>query len=293
MPRHQPLLTLPRAFVGSRAVADGLLTSRQLRGRRVQRLVQGVYGPANLDRTHGLLVEAVGLVLAPGCVVTGRSAATVLGISLATAADPVEVLVPWGCALVRRSGVSLRVCREPPVAAGRWRSAALASWQRITFDLAARRDLVTGVALLDALLRNGRHDIDDFRSGLVELRCHDVSRVRAAAALVDPRAESQPESRVRVHLVLAGIAGETQVDVRAHGEVVARVDVAVVGRKIVIEYDGAWHVLREQLERDRRRLNALREAGWEVVHVTADMLRRPDEVVGAVLAALAGRAGAR
>jgi very-short-patch-repair endonuclease len=47
-----------------------------------------------------------------------------------------------------------------------------------------------------------------------------------------------------------------------------------------------WHVLREQLERDRLRLNRLHEAGWTVLHVTAAMLRHPDEVVATVRAAM-------
>ena len=56
---------------------------------------------------------------------------------------------------------------------------------------------------------------------------------------------------------------------------------------MAVEYDGAWHVLREQLEYDRARSNALGDAGWTTVHVTAAMLRRPDEVVAAVRRAVA------
>lgn len=76
-----------------------------------------------------------------------------------------------------------------------------------------------------------------------------------------------------------------------HG-VVARVDLAIPTLRVAVEYDGAWHALREQLEADRRRLNALAEAGWQVVHVTAAMLRTPDDIVAAVRAAMSRQAAA-
>ncbi|WP_460435207.1 endonuclease domain-containing protein [Angustibacter speluncae] len=121
-------------------------------------------------------------------------------------------------------------------------------------------------------------------------RDHDVVAVRRAFGLVDPRAESLPESAVRVHLVLAGFDPTPQYVIRVRGRVVARVDLALVEHRVAVEYDGAWHALREQLERDRARLNHLREAGWVVVHVTADLLRRPADVVAAVRRAVGGAA---
>ena len=91
---------------------------------------------------------------------------------------------------------------------------------------------------------------------------------------------------MRVVLVLADIPVVPQYAVVHHGHLVARVDLGLPEWRLAIEYDGTWHVLREQLERDRLRLNRLHEAGWTVLHVTAAMLRHPDEVVATVRAAM-------
>jgi very-short-patch-repair endonuclease len=71
----------------------------------------------------------------------------------------------------------------------------------------------------------------------------------------------------------------------------ARVDVAFVEQRVAVEYDGSW---REgelwALNRDRERLNRVQAAGWEVVFVTAALLREPERMVRTVRAALARRA---
>ncbi len=51
--------------------------------------------------------------------------------------------------------------------------------------------------------------------------------------------------------------------------------------------DGLWHGGRDQFLRDRERLNRLREAGWQVVFVTAVDLRDPVRLISRIAAALA------
>lgn len=279
-------LLLPAVFLGREAVAEGVLTPKQLRGPSVQRVLRGVYAPAGLRVTHAVRCAAAGLVLDPAAQLTGRSMATVLGVPLAGPGDPVEALVPDASQQERYSGISFRRVTAPLEPGTRWERTTLATTTRMAFDLAARRDVATGVGHLDAVVRAGLVDLDAARTWLVGRRDHDVVAVRRAFELVDPRAESMPESAVRVHLVLAGLDPTPQYLVRLRGRVVARVDLALVEHRVAVEYDGAWHALREQLERDRARLNDLREAGWVVVHVTADMLRRPTDVVAAVRRAI-------
>ncbi len=282
--------SLPRVFTGRDAVAAGALTEAQLRGPVVQRLVRGVYAPAGLPVTHELRCEAVGLLLPPGGVLTGRSAATASGVPLADRDDPVTVLLPAGGPDTLPRGVDVRLAQDV-VASRRWRTTRLAVPERIAFDLCSRAPLPDGVALLDAFARAGGFDPASFRAW-VDVR-HDpwVRPARRAAELCDPRAESQPESRLRVHLLLAGLDVEPAVTVLdAGGRFIARVDLAVRGARVAVEYDGRWHALREALESDRRRITALRDAGWEVVHVTAGSLRDPGEVVDAVRRAVARQA---
>ncbi len=65
----------------------------------------------------------------------------------------------------------------------------------------------------------------------------------------------------------------------------ARVDFAWPGRRLAVEYDGAWHAEPGQFAADRRRLNRLTAAGRRVVFVTAEDLRRPQQMVARIAAA--------
>jgi very-short-patch-repair endonuclease len=94
-------------------------------------------------------------------------------------------------------------------------------------------------------------------------------RAADALSLCDPRAESPPESALRVHIHQAGLTRPTpQYRVMADGEFVARVDLAWPRLKFAVEYDGQWHVDPRQLADDRTRLRALQSVGWVVFHVT-------------------------
>ena len=77
-----------------------------------------------------------------------------------------------------------------------------------------------------------------------------------------------------------------QFEVMDGRRLVARVDFAWPERKVALEYDGLWHAEEAQFAKDRDRLNRLREAGWQVVFVTAADLRRPHRLLARVAAAL-------
>ena len=262
-------------------MAEGLLRPGQLRGPHVRRVLHGVYRPAWVTDSHTLRCEAAGLVAPRSALLTGRSMATVCGVPLARVSDPVEMAVPedddFRVAGLRVRRVGRRVDPGPA-----WRTTHLAGAFRFGFDLAARYPLPLGTAHLDRVVRAGLLDLEPFRAQLDRCGDRDVRDVRRAAALVDPRSESVPESQVRVILQVAGLPVVPQHVVTYQGRPVARVDLALIEERVAVEYDGAWHALREQLEADRQRLDRLRDAGWDVVHVTASMLRNPQGIVDAV-----------
>ena len=289
--RHKrPSADLPDVFRGSQAVEQGLLTEQQLRGPYVQRVLRGIYRPSWVPLTHQLKCEAAGLVLATDAQLTSTSAATILGVPLADEHDDVQAVRPDHSAQEHYRGITIRRVSAPLEPGTPWESTVLAAPNRMAFDLAARVRLTEAVARLDAVGRAGLLSPEEFHTWLATRRDNNICHVRQAAEQLDLRAQSIPESVVRVVLRTAGLDVEPQVEVRWAGRFVARVDLAVVGAKVAIEYDGAWHALREQLEKDRRRLNALREAGWVVVHVTAAMLHQPQEIVDAVRRAIATQA---
>lgn len=73
--------------------------------------------------------------------------------------------------------------------------------------------------------------------------------------------------------------------------VIAEIDFAHLGLRIAIEVDGrAHHTGRIAFERDRERQNMLMLQGWLVLRFTWEQItQRPDEVLAAVLAAVAQR----
>ena len=85
-----------RVFRGSAVVRQGLLTPDELRGPAWRALFRDVYVAADRPVTHALRARAAAGVLRPGAVVTGRSAAVLWGVDLATADDDVELVLPRG-----------------------------------------------------------------------------------------------------------------------------------------------------------------------------------------------------
>ena len=285
--------SLPLVFRGRDAVEAGVLTPSELRGPRVRRLTHGIYCPASAPNTHELHCRAAALVGDGQLVLTGRSAATVRGVDLARADDPVDVIALHGHHVNRRPGLAVRNVRIARADHEPWHEIAIASPLRIAFDVVARGALSHSVAGLDQLLRAGLVDLPSVAASLHGRHDHGIVAARHAVELADARAESPPESVLRVVLALAGMAGEPQLEVRDHRGFVARVDLGFEAERLAVEYDGEWHSDRFALTRDRERLNRLQQAGWEVLTITAPMLRRPHLVVDAVAAALARRRRSR
>jgi very-short-patch-repair endonuclease len=67
------------------------------------------------------------------------------------------------------------------------------------------------------------------------------------------------------------------------------IDVAFPDAKVAVEVDGwAWHVDVDRFRSDRRKGNALANAGWTVLRFTwHDLTARPEYVVAAIRVALA------
>ena len=288
-PRRRLAVDLPDVFLGSHAINEDLVTTAQLRGTGVRRVMQGVYRPAWVPESHGLRCAAAALILPDAASVTGRSAVTLQGLSLAHTTDDVEVVVPALTRSPRIRGVVVRQSVSPWPTGSLRDGVRLAHPLRVAFDLAARHPLPRATAHLDAAARHGLVDLDAFGDWLRTCHDNDVVDVRAALAHADPRAESLPESEVRVVLRQAGYSVVVQHVIRHRGQRLLRADLALPELCIAILYDGAWHALRTQLERDRAQLRELSKAGWLVVHVTADLLRSPHQLVAAVGAAVAQR----
>jgi G:T-mismatch repair DNA endonuclease (very short patch repair protein) len=236
---------------------------------------------------HRLRCRAVALLLPEGAAIAGHSAAGWYGAPFAGVKDPVTVVTPSDVEWKGPRGVRVHRSRVFVEAVRDADDVPVTSPLRTAWDVAALEPLGTAVAALDAMTRSGALSLARFTAiAHGEVGRWGVTRVKRALDFVDARAESPPESRVRVALVLAGLAPVPQYEVRSGDEFLGRVDLALPEVKIAIEYEGAYHFEGAQIIRDDARYARLEEAGWTVIRVSAADLADLDGVVARVLAAV-------
>jgi very-short-patch-repair endonuclease len=173
-----------------------------------------------------------------------------------------------------------------------WHGLPVSSPERTYCEIAAVVQLADLVAVGDHLIH--------WRSPLCTLAALDAAALRypgqrgrarlfASLALLDDRAESPQESRLRVLLVGAGISGfRCNYELRVRGRLY-RIDLAFAELKIAIEYQGDHHRSPEQWRRDMTRRSILAADGWFVIELNADDLNDPAELVARIRQVLATR----
>ncbi|MGI8816220.1 MAG: endonuclease domain-containing protein [Pseudonocardia sp.] len=259
-------------FRGSEAIERGQITRGRLAGPGYQRIFADVYAPAGL--ALDLRVRSLAAYLLVGGqrgVLAGYSAALLLGADCAPIGAPAEVLV--GRNTRRCPGLLVRygVPRAGDVvqAAG----CVVTSARCTAWDLCRRLPLVDGVVALDALARAGRFAPAELLARrAAEPGARGCRRLDRVVALADPRAESPPETRLRLQLHRAGLPPpEVQYEVLdEYGFVLARVDLAYPAALLAIEYDGSLHYTRYRGEQDRQRDAVLAGHGWQTLRLGRD-----------------------
>ncbi|MER5388410.1 DUF559 domain-containing protein [Saccharopolyspora sp. NPDC002686] len=273
-------------FLRSEAIDAGY-TDWDLRSGAFRRVLHGVYTTAETPLTHELKCAGATLTLPRGSVITGRSAATLRGVPLADFGSPVEVIVPREDGMLRRNGLRCTSTRAAESEHSPWRGVGVAGFPRISFDMLKQRSISHAVAYCDALLHAGVITPDEIAGFLVGRKGHGVARARMRLEYLDGRAESVPESIMRVELLLRGLRPVPQLEIFDGEQFVARVDLAFEAARVAVEYDGGWHADPEQVKRDEARRKRLSSLGWIVIVVTNDQLRGNfDPVVAKIEAAL-------
>ncbi len=234
-----------RPFRGTEAIAAGLVTRSQLRTAAYRRIFRDVYVNAVRPDTHELRARAVALILPAGAAVTGRSAALIWDVkSIDADHDPVEVLAPARFGPV--AGLRIRTGRLDAGDIAVRKGVAVTSILRTAWEIARSRPELDAVAWVDALARTRR--VSTARL-LAEAGRHPSERGATTAlhvlALCDWRAESPPESHVRVHIRKPGLPRPIpQYVVESGGYQIARVDFGWPKLRFAAEYDGQWHADR-------------------------------------------------
>ncbi len=306
--------------VWTRAQALEVVSASALRGLLAagtwQVLLPGVYTDAGIE--PDAVSRAYAAVLASGAVrerdgrrrvraaASGRTAARLHGLVLVDDDDPAtgasehrvdEVVVRQHArSLVAADGRSV-LRRQPVLAAGDVVEHRPGLWTTSLLRTVADCALVLSpealVCLLDDVLHRGLMTPAQL-DGLVAQRRGRPggSALATAAALADPLAESPAETLVR--LLLRPHVPDLVLQHRVRdgaGRVVARVDLAVVRRRLAVEADGKrGHAGSEMLADDQRRDAGTRALSWHTERVRwYDVRCRPGEVVRRVLGAVAAR----
>jgi hypothetical protein len=285
-----PSRPLPHGvFLGSHAVAEGVLTRRQLQSGLFRKVLHNVYADPRLPLDHALLCRGVALLMPVDAALASRSAATWFGAA-AGPADAVTVVVPSSSSWRGPRGVRVHrtdlAVDEAVVVESDIRVTGPA---RTAWDVATLERTADAVATLDAMLHSGALDATVLARLLTGAAGRwRGQRARRALALADGRAQSPPESWVRVACHLAGLpAPVPQFVVTEAGCFLAQVDLAWPDMKLVVEYEGAYHFDGVQIVKDDRRYARLLAAGWRVIRLSSADLRDLDAVVVRIRAVLA------
>ncbi|WP_149202127.1 hypothetical protein [Actinotalea subterranea] len=164
--------------------------------------------------------------------------------------------------------------------------------ERTVIDCAAAIAPDRALVIADGALRRGADR--DRMVRLMDLRAghRGIRRARLVVELADAGAESPGESLTRWVLASAGFdAVKTQVPVVTRLGVF-RIDLGLVAARLAIEFDGfvkysgaLGSTAPEAVFAEKRRQDALEEAGWMVLRVTWSDLRDPDALVRRVRSA--------
>jgi hypothetical protein len=276
-------------FVGSHAVSEGLLTRKQLRSGLFRRVLHNVYADASIADDHTLRARAAALLMPPDAAIGGRSAAAWWGAPFSSATDAVFVVAPRGCSWDGPRGVRVHktgLCPADVVTTDD--GVRITSAGRTAWDIAAVEPTFTAVAFIDGMLADGRLSEAALAAEIRRRRGRWGSRrAQALLPLVDGRAQSPPESRVRVACLLAGLpAPVPQYVVRRDGAFLAQVDLAWPEHHLVVEYEGAYHFTGTQIVKDDERYARLIAAGWRVIRLASTDLHDLGSVVRRIEEAL-------
>lgn len=295
----------PDAFTHLLSLEDGLFTRQEalhsgvnddvltaaVRRRAIVRICRGVYTSPRTwsEAEHRYLLARAALRVYPDAILIGATAVAAHGISL----FEVPVVRADIARPVQREACTEHV-RIRPLRQGRgdtdWGPASplAEALVQLTMD----HGVAAGLASIDEALHTEVVTEEELEAAFHEIeRWPHSSRVRCALAWCDPDAESMGESITRMILLGAGLPVLCQMRIADHdGVIFARVDLAVEGTMVLVEFDGKVKYSDggpDALFKEKKREDRLRALGYIVVRVTWADLYHPHGILARVKAAMA------
>lgn len=269
----------------------------------LRRPIRRVYVAATVPDSLTLRIDCLRRIVPEDCVVVDRHAGWLHGAEMVLAPgehlnqQPVTVFRPAGHGRLRNAlsaSGERTLARDDIVEIDGLR---VTSPLRTALDLGRVRSPDRAISALDAMLRLGVFSKEELLDGLGRFRGQRwVITLRAIAPLADGRAESPPESVLRLRCIeCLWSAMVPQVEaVASTGRFIARLDLADEDLMAAVEYDGAeWHSTPEQQEHDRVRRALAGDEGWLVEAFTGVNLFGHSRDIEQQLFALRARARRR
>lgn len=269
-----PLVPFTRRQAEGLGVSRGRLRSLVAAGS-VRRLLRDVYVLGDVPESPDLRLDALRLVISPEHIACDRTAAWLHGVDLSALGESPARVRPEVCVL---RGVA--PSQRPEL---RTRTRDLTSRDVVRVgELLATTPLRTALDLGCVLRRRNALAAMERLAALHDLRSEQLAaelsryrrrrgviQLRDLVPLIDVRSESPAETWTRLAIHDAGLPRpESQWEVVVEGKVF-RLDLAYPEKLLAIEYDGEeFHSAPADRDRDRRRRDILRRAGWHIIVVT-------------------------
>ncbi|TQL48868.1 hypothetical protein FB562_1975 [Homoserinimonas aerilata] len=268
-------------------------------------------GPDLLSPFRGVRVASEARTLHELCLVyaqrmpphaffSGITAAVIMGIPLPHHLERsrlLHVAVPAPHRAVRGRGIRGSTVRLGADDIREWRGLRISSPSRVWCELAQVLSVPDLVAAGDFLIQwRLPSTTKEALARAVDEYAGRRGRpaMREAIGHLDDRSESRPESIVRVALAGGGVDGFIPNQwVTTSGGHRCRIDLAIPGRKLAIEYQGEHHNDSKQFHDDMTRRSRLEADGWAVMFIGAGDLDDPAELLQRIRRMLDSRPHAR
>ncbi len=262
------MTAMARVFMGSEALAEGLVTRNGLR-HHYQRIFPDVYAPDEPtlhDRTIGAWLWS-----RRRAVIAGVAASALHGASYVDADIPIELIWRNGRP---PSGLIVRNETLADDEIKRVVGLPVTTPVRTAFDLGRHLPRDDAVARIDALAWTLQVTADDV-TPLIDRypRIRGIRALKVALPLVDSGADSPRETWLRLQLTDAGLPpDQTQIVViQGRGRIVAKLDMGWERFMVGVNYDGIFHQSdRRRYVQDQKTLRKLEAMGWIVIRVIAE-----------------------
>ncbi|CAN5287909.1 DUF559 domain-containing protein [soil metagenome] len=270
----------------------------RLRASDLQHPFRGVYVAEAIEMNFLTRCRALQSTMSPTARFSDETAARIQGIPLPPGRESHRLHVTVAAPQRAPTGtlVTGHSRRIEPGDSREWHGLRISSPEQTWCEIAATLDLGHLVAAGDFLIHH-RHPLTS-RSRLADA----ASRLRGgrgyrivpeALSLLDDRAESPQESRLRVVLTKAGIVTQSNFPIRTRRGDRFRADLAIPACLVILEYQGDYHRDPQQFRADMTRVSKLEAEGWSVIQINANDLSNPKELVERIRQVLSARTNHR